>query len=498
MRTHATRSALLSHCGVGCGFLGETTCAISTDRSLAPTVAPSAVKAALRTVRIGMIERLHQGRRGIDAPLTDQLDQHRLAFCLRLWQDAQTISGIRLVSPGRPASAVFAACASSASASLGEFPAGATGWTRRPSARRRRSPRCELAWGRSWRLPAPPAVDRRSLRSAKATSNERRSLRAWRGQLRPPGHRRLRAQAARGPCSGRVETTLVVRAKLLDQQRDPVGLAGQNRAASRFEDILLGNFGLADFVVDLRRFVRLSVGQQTLGAQDAAFGNRRTDLGGRAGQRSAQRLGRRRHLPMRPRATAAADGDLGILVLQMRGQGIDGGIIAANADRVDRADQQLPLSESIALRKRFVGFRTGNRFQRDPRPRGQLLVGQQLAPGPAPPAPSRGRPAACRRSLSPLGRVRAEQSISCFFFGRVRAVGGLRRDAASATIAARKTTRAWCIRRVIFMISVLIGRLVPGSLRRWIFGMYVTRGTLTASTVRAALRSASGWPVRRR
>ncbi len=174
----------------------------------------------------------------------------------------------------------------------------------------------------------PPAAfstrgqDDRFLAVGHGLDDQRRAL--WSLRCGDLGRQRLIDFAAGKLASGAqrdLEETLVGRAELLDEQREPCFLPGENRAASRLEDSLLGNFGLADFVVDLRRFGRLALGEQSLGAQDAAFGHRRTDFDRRGGQRSSQRFGGG-GIADASQGHGRGRRDFGVLILQSRDQAL--------------------------------------------------------------------------------------------------------------------------------------------------------------------------------
>ena len=77
----------------------------------------------------------------------------------------------------------------------------------------------------------------------------------------------------------------------------------------------------------------------------------------------------------------------------------------------------LPSSDLARLAQCFVGRRAGNRFQRDPRPRGELLVGQQLRQLGHRLLASRRWPVACRRWPSRPAR-RVCRTFDQFFFFR--------------------------------------------------------------------------------
>ena len=128
--------------------------------------------------------------------------------------------------------------------------------------------------------------------------------------------------------------------------------------------------------------------------------------------------------PTCPKATAAADGDVGVGLPEPRRQGVDRAGILANTDRIDRADQEPAFERFHGFAQRLVCFDARNRFQGNPRPRGKLFVGQQLAPIPAPLPSSRKPPVACRRSPFPRLARRNEVFRSALFpwlrFGRRR------------------------------------------------------------------------------
>jgi hypothetical protein len=168
----------------------------------------------------------------------------------------------------------------------------------------------------------------------------------------------------------------VVRAELLDQQRDAIGASGENRTTRCFGDSRLGHVCLANLVVERRRIACLIVVQKLLGGIDAAFSHRRSNGAGRSGQRCAQRLdcrivadfseshGRRR-------------GDFLIIFLEQTGQPGHGRRVATEGDRIDHADQRSAFERSHRLPQHFIGFRTGDGFQGDPGPGDQLLVVEQ-------------------------------------------------------------------------------------------------------------------------
>ncbi len=147
-------------------------------------------------------------------------------------------------------------------------------------------------------------------------------------------------------------------------------------AARRLENSLLRNIRFTNLIVDLHRFAGPAFSQESLGTEHAALGDSRTDFRGRPGQRISQHLGRGQIADL-PQGHGGGRSDFGVLVGQAAGQEIDGGRIAADADRIDRADQQVALQRISRLAQRFVGFGAGNRFQCDAGPRGQLFIGEE-------------------------------------------------------------------------------------------------------------------------
>lgn len=74
IRTLAACRALLA-AGASSALAGESTCAMSSGRSLAAMVSPSAVRAAVRIELSGLFSRSDQRRRGFDPSLADRLNQ---------------------------------------------------------------------------------------------------------------------------------------------------------------------------------------------------------------------------------------------------------------------------------------------------------------------------------------------------------------------------------------------------------------------------------------
>ena len=162
-----------------------------------------------------------------------------------------------------------------------------------------------------------------------------------------------------------MEKFFVRRTELLHQQRNALLPTGENRSTSRLHNSLLGNLCFADFVVKLRRIRRVAFDQKPLGAQHTAFGNRGTDADETAGQFWLQRFGRG-GIADPPQRHGSRRCDIGVFVLQSPGQELDSPRIAADTDRIDRADQQSSFERLARLPQRFVGRLAGNHFQRNP------------------------------------------------------------------------------------------------------------------------------------
>ena len=131
-------------------------------------------------------------------------------------------------------------------------------------------------------------------------------------------------------------------AKLLQQQRNSVVAPGQDRSPRRLQHSLTGNFRFADFVVNLYRFRRVSVRQETFAAQHAAFGNCRTNFHPRAGQRLSKRF-RRGGVPHFSQSHGRGGRDLVVLIRQPAREKFNGCGVPPDADRVDDADLEFAL-----------------------------------------------------------------------------------------------------------------------------------------------------------
>ena len=89
-----------------------------------------------------------------------------------------------------------------------------------------------------------------------------------------------------------------------------------------------------------------------------------------------------------------------VVIVEPRGQLIDGLRRSLDADRIDHAHQQLALQLAGRFDQRRVGRRIGNRLQRNPRPRRQAARRSAASPIPAPPPCCRRSTVACRRRPS--------------------------------------------------------------------------------------------------
>jgi hypothetical protein len=161
----------------------------------------------------------------------------------------------------------------------------------------------------------------------------------------------------------------------------PSAFAGQDRPARRFQHALLGHLGAAHRVEQLDGRGGVARPVALLGAQDAAFGDRRPHLArrgghGRAGEKLGESAGRGAVADPAQRH-GRGRGDFRIRAGQFLRQEVNRLRVAAHADRIDDADQQPALQPRRRLAQRLVGGRIGNRLQGDARPGGQLLVGQQ-------------------------------------------------------------------------------------------------------------------------
>ena len=226
-------------------------------------------------------------------------------------------------------------------------------------------------------------------RSGKRSSSS--AARAW-STSRPGNSRAVLSAIWKSPLS--LERSCSTRSGI------PSLPAGENRAARRLEHSLPGNIGLADFVVDLRRLGRVAFGQETLGAQDAAFGDRRADAD-RARRPALAAAAWRRGIADAPQGHGSGRGDFGIFVLQAAGQEIDGARVAADADRIDHADEQSALA---ATRSLCAALRRPPRRESLPArsvPTRRAVHWRAAWPARQRPRWSRRRTGACRRGPSP-------------------------------------------------------------------------------------------------
>src|SRR5262249_34018077 len=153
-------------------------------------------------------------------------------------------------------------------------------------------------------------------------------------ELGRQGRRDFRTGKLAGRAQPDLEEGLIQRLELFDEQRDSARLTGQNGAARRLQNVLLGNIRLSDQVVEGGGFVSIAGGQQTLGTKHAAFGDGRSYRNGRAGQRRLERL-RGGGISNAPQGHRCGRCRFGVRILQSRAQKFDGGGVLANANRVD-------------------------------------------------------------------------------------------------------------------------------------------------------------------
>ena len=278
--------------------------------------------------------------------------------------------------------------------------------SRHPAARAR-TRRCPSGPARGWPRCGPSsgpllaAWSTAGKRLASPRSARARISRACRsGAARPNsadqrvGH--LAAGQLAGGAQSEGEQRLVGRLQLLDQQRH----AGRSRAriaprvASRIR--CFGHVGLADGVVELAR--PRSPCPRPATSRRRGCSPRRPPSGPRPARRPAIAPGpwRPPAPPMRPRATAAAEATSASASFSRAIEAVDRLGVAADADRVDHADQQPALQLAHGLAQRVVGGRIGNRLQGDPRPGGKFLVGQQRRQGRHGVLACRRWPVACR------------------------------------------------------------------------------------------------------
>ena len=285
-RRHATPIGPLA----SAGFFGFTTCAISTGDPSARSSSPSAVKRGTAHCRIGVVQGLDQLRRRVNAPLADDPDQHDQRTFRRPRRSGAAMSASTFLS-ARAAIAAWAASATSASpfSAISKSAGRLATFPRRPTTTGRRSAPAAHRFG--------PRPARRAIRCDRSDQPGRAAPAPhgprWCARSGPPAPSTPIGPATRGrrprqsaSCPGRPR-------QLLDQQRNARRAACQDRAARRFQFARLGNFGLANFVINLGCFAGLAVAHQSFGAQDAAFGHAHPNFGGGLGQRLPQRFCRR-------------------------------------------------------------------------------------------------------------------------------------------------------------------------------------------------------------
>ena len=160
------------------------------------------------------------------------------------------------------------------------------------------------------------------------------------------------------------------------QQRNPRSLPREDQSAGRLKLALAGHFRVADRFIQFCGGIALTGGEQALGAQDAAVGHLGPS-GGRGSRQSGNQR-RRRGLATNPPQGVGGRADhqrIGRLELgHQRGHRFR---IAEDAQRVDRADEQVSLKRVQRRPQGIRRSRIGNRLQRDPRPGRELRVGQQ-------------------------------------------------------------------------------------------------------------------------
>ncbi len=303
MRTHATRSAA-SAAWASSTFCRSATRRINSGRSPSSIVAPNAVSAAERTRASGSSAAFNKrGRRALDPPPSDKLDEDLPVLAFRLGQPGGQLVVHLLAGQIRQHR-------------QGRFRHVRVGLLRQfPEHRHAR----HAAQPRQHADRHQPRLRRTALGRFEHRGQGRRIAPVGQGKdqqalpirRRSPqfGHQGVGRLPARNLAGGREshrQERFVRRPQLLDQQRQSRRLACQDRAAGGFENPLLGHVRLADQVVQPHRFGRFPVGQEPFRAEDTALGNGRADRGWDVGQRLLQGPAAAAP-PMRPRATAAAD-----------------------------------------------------------------------------------------------------------------------------------------------------------------------------------------------
>jgi hypothetical protein len=189
------------------------------------------------------------------------------------------------------------------------------------------------------------------------------------------------ARQLAGNSQSQSEKLLILGVELFDEQvhRSVAAVAGpcENRAPRRFQFPRLGNIGPANLVVNLDRLGQTPLAHAALGAQDAPFGDGRAHVRFRARESLTQRL-RRRVIADAAERDCSGRGHFRVVDAEQRRQVARRVGATAHADRIDRPHQQPAFERSSRLDQRRIDGRIGNRFQRDPRPGGELRIGKQF------------------------------------------------------------------------------------------------------------------------
>ncbi len=167
---------------------------------------------------------------------------------------------------------------------------------------------------------------------------------------------------------------------MFEQERDPVGPARQDSASGGFGRALWWQVFLADRVVECNCLGRFALSEPSFGAEDAAFGDSRAEVGRAFGQGGFECSGCRVAADMSQRDRGGR-GDFGAGVFQLGHERVDRLLVAADADGVDDSDQGAALDCCQGGAQGLVWGGTGDDFEGDASPGGELFTAQEAGQG---------------------------------------------------------------------------------------------------------------------